>query len=96
MFGRRSSPIAIPLVASGPTALALVSVGALAVGALAIGALAIGAMAIGKLRIGRARFKSVEIDELIVRRLTVVDQVKPSVVPADPDTQPTDGEIKLA
>ncbi len=47
-----------------------VAVLALAVGALAIGALAIGTLAVGRLGVGRARIRSLEIDELIVRRVT--------------------------
>jgi hypothetical protein len=43
---------------------------ALAVGAVAIGALAIGALAIGQMRVGRMRLGEVEIDNLIVHRIT--------------------------
>jgi hypothetical protein len=50
------------------------AIGAFALGAVAIGALAIGALAIGRLAIGRARIRRLEIDELIVRRLRVVEQ----------------------
>jgi len=51
---------------------------ALALGAVALGAFAIGAVAIGKLVIGglvvrSARFRSVEIDDLTVRRLRVLE-----------------------
>jgi hypothetical protein len=50
--------------------------GALAVGALAIGALAIGALAVGRLAIRRARFGTVEIDELVVRKLRVTEELR--------------------
>ena len=56
-------------VASGGVAGGAISGGAVAVGALAIGALAIGALAIGRLSVGRARFKVLEIDQLIVGRI---------------------------
>jgi len=44
--------------------------------AIAIGALAIGALAIGRLAIGRARVRRLEIDELVVRRLRVIEQLQ--------------------
>jgi len=53
---------------TGTRAVGSLAVGALALGALAFGALAIGALAIGRLVIGRARFRRLEIDELVVRR----------------------------
>jgi hypothetical protein len=49
------------------------ALGAAAVGAMAIGALAIGRLAIGRLEIGKARFKSLEVDELTVRKLHVTE-----------------------
>lgn len=52
------------------------AVGALALAAVAIGALAIGALAIGRLAIGRARVRRLEIDELVVRRLRVIEQLQ--------------------
>ena len=48
----------------------------LALAAIAIGALAIGALAIGRLAIGRARVRRLEIDELVVRRLRVIEQLQ--------------------
>ena len=45
----------------------------MALGAFAIGALAIGAFAIGRLSVRKARFHSLEIDELTVRRLRFID-----------------------
>jgi hypothetical protein len=51
------------------------AVGALAVGAIAFGALAFGAVAIGALAIGRARIRRVEIDDLVVRRLRILEDV---------------------
>jgi hypothetical protein len=47
---------------------------ALALGAAALGAFAIGAMAIGSLAIRKAKFGSVDVDELTVRRLRVLEQ----------------------
>jgi hypothetical protein len=44
-----------------------------ALGALAVGAIAIGRLAIGGLVVRRARFRSVEIDDLTVRRLHVLE-----------------------
>lgn len=44
---------------------------ALATGAMALGALAIGALFIGRLVVGDARFRRLEIDELVVKRLTL-------------------------
>ena len=51
------------------------AVGALAVGALALGALAIGALAIGRLVIGRTRIRRLEIEDLVVRRLQIMDSL---------------------
>jgi hypothetical protein len=60
---------------------------AFALRALAIGALAIGAVAIGALAIGSARIRRIEIDELVVRRLRVTEdlQLPPSAqsIPED-------------
>jgi hypothetical protein len=50
------------------------AIGAAAVGAVAIGAIAIGRMAIGGLAIRRARFGSLEVDELTVRKLRVLER----------------------
>jgi hypothetical protein len=58
------------------------AVGAVALGAFAIGALAIGAVAIGRLAVGRARIRRLEIDELVVRRLRVIEGLQ---VPPKPD-----------
>ncbi len=62
--------------AVGASARGIRAVGALAVGALAIGALAVGALAIGRLVIGRlavreARVRSLDLDEVAVKRLRV-------------------------
>jgi hypothetical protein len=46
---------------------------AAALGAVALGAVAIGALAIGRLAVGRARVGRLEIDDLVVGRLTVLD-----------------------
>jgi hypothetical protein len=50
------------------------ALGAMAVGALAFGALAIGAVAVGRLMIGRARVRRIEIDDLVIHRLTLPDR----------------------
>jgi hypothetical protein len=60
------------------------TLGAVALGAFATGALAIGAVAIGGLVIGRARIRRLEIDELVVRRLRLIEAL--GVPPqADPE-----------
>lgn len=56
------------------------AIGALGLGTIAIGALAVGAVAIGRLGIGRARIRRLEIDELIVRKIRVLE---------DPESTPT-------
>jgi hypothetical protein len=63
-------PRAFAAVATGAQAL-----GTLALGAFALGAMAIGAVAIGRLAVGRARIRRLEIDELVVRRLRVLDEL---------------------
>jgi hypothetical protein len=62
--------------ATGASAKGAEAIGTLILGALAIGALAIGAVAIGRLAIGRARIRRVEIDELVVRRLRITEQLQ--------------------
>ena len=62
--------------AIGAQAIGTKVIGTLAVGAIAIGALAIGALAIGRLSIGRVRIRRVEIDDLVVRRLRVTDELE--------------------
>src|SRR6516165_4629443 len=60
---------------AGPTrSLLALAAGAVAAGALAVGAVAIGQMVIGRLAIGKARFKSLEVDELTVRKLRVIER----------------------
>jgi hypothetical protein len=66
-------------VAQGASATGSAIVGAFALGALALGAVAIGALAVGRLSVGRlavrgARLGKVEIDQLLVRKLTVLEQ----------------------
>lgn len=59
--------------------------GALALGTVAIGALAIGALAIGRLSIGRTRIRRLEIDELVVRKLRIIEETRaPAEVEAEP------------
>jgi hypothetical protein len=54
---------------SPATALGLIVMGSAAAGALAVGALAIGALAIGHLRVGNARFRRLEVDELVIGKV---------------------------
>jgi len=68
----------------GAQAVGARSVAALALGAMAVGALAIGALAIGRLAIGRARIRRLEIDELVVRRLRIIEQLE---APKDRDAE---------
>jgi hypothetical protein len=83
MAAARKSRISVKTASAGAGAVGAGAVGTLALGsfalgAIAMGAVAIGALAIGWLSVGRARFKSVEIDELTVRRLRVdtVEQLR--------------------
>lgn len=73
-----------PAVSVGAGAVGAQAVGTLVLAAVAVGALAIGALAIGRLAIGRARIRRLEIDELVVRRLRVVEQLQP---PGDRETR---------
>ena len=57
--------------AVGAGAVGTFVLGSFALGAIAMGAVAIGALAIGRLSVGKARFKTIEIDELTVRKLRV-------------------------
>jgi hypothetical protein len=57
--------------------LVALAAGAVAAGVLAVGAVAIGQMVIGRLAIGKARFKSLEVDELTVRKLRVIERHDP-------------------
>ena len=63
-----------PAKAAPPTSLMAIALGAAAFGAVAIGALAIGRLAIGRLVIKRAHFRTLEVDELTVRKLRVVER----------------------
>jgi F420H(2)-dependent quinone reductase len=57
------------------------AIGALAVGAFAVGALAFGVIAIGRLAIRRSRIRRLEIDELVVRRVHIIERLTtPSAV----------------
>jgi hypothetical protein len=68
--------------AIGTSAIGSVVIGALAMGALAIGALAIGRLMVGRLMVGRARILRVEIDDLVVRRLRITEEMQ---VPDNPE-----------
>ena len=60
------------------------ALGAVAIGAAALGAVAVGALAVGRLVVGRARIGCVEIDELVVRRLRITEELS---VPHDPGSK---------
>jgi len=61
-------------VAQGAEATGTGIIGALALGAFALGAIAIGALAIGRLNVGTARFKRLEVGDLVVRRLRILER----------------------
>lgn len=77
----------------GAGAVGTLALGSFALGAIAMGAVAIGALAIGRLSLGKARFKTIEIDELTVRRLRVeaVEQL-----PAGADVAALEGPESVA
>jgi hypothetical protein len=60
------------------------ALGALAVGAMALGALAIGSVCIGRFVVGRARFRKLQIDELVVGKLSVTEELKTPLPDATP------------
>jgi hypothetical protein len=65
-----------PIVSKTPlpaSAWIAAAVGLTAVGALAIGAVSLGALAIGSLAVGKARFRRLQIDDLVVRRLHILE-----------------------
>lgn len=59
-----------------PEKIGTMAIGALAVGAVAIGALAIAALAIGRLAVGRARIRRLEVDDLVIRRLHIIEKLQ--------------------
>lgn len=70
--------------AIGAAGIGVKAVGAFALGAIAVGAVAVGALAIGRLAVGRARVRRLEIDELVVRRLHIIDEYE---LPHRPDQE---------
>jgi hypothetical protein len=68
-----------PVAASNLLAFAL---GAAALGAVAVGALAIGRLAVGRLVIRKARFGTLEVDELRVRRLHLAEPERRVRIPS--------------
>jgi hypothetical protein len=66
----RSRPRQVPALAIGAQAL-----GAFAIGTIALGAIAVSALAIARLAVGKARIRHLHIDELVVRRVHVVEQL---------------------
>jgi hypothetical protein len=57
----------------GAVSILATATGAIAFGAAAIGAIAIGRMLIGEIVAKKTRFRSIEVDELTVKRLRVLD-----------------------
>jgi hypothetical protein len=70
---RRTRPLKVPALSSGAVAIGTVAIGAVAIGAVAIGAIAIARVAIARMAVNKARFRSVEIDDLTVKRLRVLE-----------------------
>lgn len=68
-LGLRPTSVAVGASASGASASGAFALGAFALGACAIGALAIRRLAVRSVAIGDARIRSLEIDDLSVRRL---------------------------
>lgn len=54
---------------SPATALGVIAIGSAIAGAVAVGALAIGALAIGQLAVGNARFRRLEVDDLVIGKV---------------------------
>jgi hypothetical protein len=82
----------LPATSAPAMSVGALAVGSFAIGALAVGALAIGALAIGRLSVRRATAQKVhlgevEIDDLIVRRLRVVETSR-----KDPSYEDRDGD----
>ena len=78
--------------ATGASAIGAEAIGTLLLGAFAIGALAIGAVAVGRLAVGRARIRKLEIDELVVRKRRITEELQsPSTTaaPSPPSTRST-------
>jgi len=63
---------AVPAVSAGAVAL-----GAFAVGAAALGVFAIGRLAIGHIAVKKARFGTLDVDLLTVRRLRIIERDGP-------------------
>ena len=69
----RTRPLKVPALSVGATAIGTIAIGSIAIGAIAIGAIAIARVAIARMSVKKARFGSVEIDDLTVKRLRVLD-----------------------
>jgi len=65
------------------------ALGAAAFGAVAIGAIAIGRLVVGRLVIKKARFGTLEVDELMVRRLRIAETCRVDPVIAPKVSKPT-------
>jgi hypothetical protein len=68
-------PEARPVSITGARPILALAAGSAAFGAIAVGAVAVGALAIGRLKVGQARFEKLEIDELVVRRLEITEEL---------------------
>lgn len=66
-----SGRVALQAQATGSHAIGAQAIGALAVGALAIGTLAIWRLAISQLFVRRSKIITLEVDDLIIKRLRV-------------------------
>ena len=76
MFGRNKNHCSVEKRKTvGRAAVCAAAIGAIATGAFAVGALAIGALAIGRISLGCGRIRHLEIDELVVGKLTVREQL---------------------
>jgi hypothetical protein len=78
MFGRnhKNQGAVEKSKAVGRAALGAAAIGAIATGAFALGALAIGAVTVGRMSMGCGRIRHLEIDELIVGKLTIREETR--------------------
>lgn len=67
-------PRALSAGAGGALAVGAIALAGFTMGALAVGAVAVGAMAIGRLNVGQSRFKRLEIDHLVVGKVSALRQ----------------------
>ena len=97
----RTESLGVRKVVLGAAAAGAFAMGAIAFSALAIGALAVGRMALGRVAVGKTKFKSLELDDLTMKRLRAseisitdsLDLPSSAVVlqPASNDLNPNEG-----